>query len=275
MISLILTIHNKAQLLNSVLHSLCMCQNVPCKLIIIFDGCDDNSEKIFKRHQSKLEKFFRIEIIHLENVFETKANNAGLKLVEDEYAIIMQDDTVIREYGWMQRLIKPLETFEDVFAVTSRCAHDWVVNHSSKYINVASRVIPNSPETWCDLLSHVNHTHRFNTPRNHFTIRSTVNRGPLALRTSVVEKFGYLDEAYSPQDMDDHDLCFRIRKNTNLHCGLYWINYLSRDEWGGTRENGSPKKWLLKAQHKNSFLFYERYKDDLEREYFDHEIRIL
>jgi hypothetical protein len=79
-----------------------------------------------------------------------------------------------------------------------------------------------------------------------------------------LKKLKYLDEAYSPQDMDDHDLMFRAHKELGKVCGLYSINMQSDNDWGGTRVDGKPAPWLLKAHHKNSKIFYERNKDILE-----------
>ena len=54
-------------------------------------------------------------------------------------------------------------------------------------------------------------------------------------------KMDYLDEKYSPQDMDDHDLMFRMRKKLKKVCGSYSIDFESDPSWGGTRkETGEP-----------------------------------
>ena len=79
-----------------------------------------------------------------------------------------------------------------------------------------------------------------------------------------LNQMGYFDEAFSPQDMDDHDLMFRAHKELGKVCGLYSINMQSENEWGGTRVDGKPASWLLKSHHKNSKIFYERNKDILE-----------
>ena len=76
-----------------------------------------------------------------------------------------------------------------------------------------------------------------------------------------LKKLNYLDEEFAPQDMDDHDLCYRAYKELNKVVGAYWIDYQSDSSWGGTRVSGQPASWLLKAHHKNTKLFYERYKD--------------
>ena len=81
-----------------------------------------------------------------------------------------------------------------------------------------------------------------------------------------LRKMNYFDEEFSPQDMDDHDLMFRMRKKLNKVVGCYWIDFVSDPSWGGTRkETGEPAPWLYKSQHKNSKIFYKRNKDNLER----------
>ena len=76
-----------------------------------------------------------------------------------------------------------------------------------------------------------------------------------------LKKMGYFDEAFEPQDMDDHDLMHRVYKELNKVCGCYWIDFDSQDSWGGTRVSGQPAPWLFKAHHKNSKIFYGRHRD--------------
>ena len=57
---------------------------------------------------------------YADNVFETKSNNIGLKEAIGKYVIIVQDDMIINEDGWNERLRKPFNAFDDVFAVTAR-----------------------------------------------------------------------------------------------------------------------------------------------------------
>jgi len=83
-----------------------------------------------------------------------------------------------------------------------------------------------------------------------------------------LKKMNYFDEEFSPQDMDDHDLMYRMHKELGKVCGCYWIDFETRDEWGGTREEtGSPAAWLLKANQKNAKIFHSRHKDLLAMQY--------
>ena len=51
-----------------------------------------------------------------------------------------------------------------------------------------------------------------------------------------LKELNYFDEAFSPQDMDEHDLMFRMRKKLGKVCGCYWIDFVSDPSWGGTRK---------------------------------------
>ena len=114
---------------------------------------------------------------------------------------------------------------------------------------------------WCDIVLHTDHAQKNNIPRDIFAVRNTVNRGPLMMNHADLNQMGYFDEAFEPQDMDDHDLMHRAYKQLNKVCGCYWIDFESEDAWGGTRVSGEPASWLYKAHHKNSKIFYDRHKD--------------
>ena len=78
-----------------------------------------------------------------------------------------------------------------------------------------------------------------------------------------MEKLGYFDEIFSPQDMDDHDLHYRAKKILGKITGLYWIDYICDNQWGGTRENGITKQWMLDSNHKNQKIILERHHEFL------------
>ena len=77
-----------------------------------------NNFNIFKDFNGKL------DYVYTDDVFELKANNSGLKMVESDYVILVQDDMVIKEKNFDLRMLKPFQEFSDVFAVTSQTAHN-------------------------------------------------------------------------------------------------------------------------------------------------------
>lgn len=259
--SIILTVHNKEWLIGNVIDSIFNTTVGNYELLIVIDGCTDNTESVVLEILKN--KNINYKLFFAPNVFETKANNIGLKNASGDKVIIVQDDMIIKENGWNKRMQKPFDVFDDVFAVTSRTAHDWEFNPNTQHLGMKE----NLDDCWCDICIHTNHADRTNISRDTFAVRSSVNRGPLMINREDLKKLNYLDEEFSPQDMDDHDLMYRMHKELGKVCGCYWIDYESKDEWGGTRLSGSPAPWLLKANHKNMKLFYDRHKDLIHLEY--------
>ena len=93
--SIILTIHNKEFLINQVLDGITKNTVGDYELIIVLDGCTDKSFNCVEDYFYETDK--NVLICTTPDVFETKANNVGLKSAKGEYVIIVQDDMIIKE----------------------------------------------------------------------------------------------------------------------------------------------------------------------------------
>jgi glycosyltransferase involved in cell wall biosynthesis len=256
MFSIILTVHDKEYLIHEVLSRIVKNTIGSYEINVVIDGCNDASEIIVDKFISQ-NKNIKINKFNTNDVFETKANNVGLKNSNGDYCIIVQDDMLINEVGWNERLLKPINQYSDVFAVTGRHSHNWIHNINSIHQHMEYDL----DNCWCDILLATDVAGRENIDRDTFAIRDSVNRGPLLIRHDILQKVNYLDEIFAPQDMDDHDLSYRVYKETGLVAGCYWIDIISEPSWGGTRKNGGPAPWLLKSQHKNMKIVWNRHKD--------------
>lgn len=236
MISIILTIHNKEFLIKKVVESVLKFTHLDYELILVFDGCYDNSEIEINKINTKFKK------IYTDNVFETKANNEGMKNATGKYFILIQDDMIIDEHNWESRLIKPMMVFDNVFSVGSRDACNVYLEND----NIVFKDFAN-----------IN-----NSNRNVFSIRDVVNRGPIAFDGDKIKKLNYFDESYAPYTWDDIDICVRAFENYKWICGCYWISYISKLEWGTTRiKNTSLYNNVFK---RNENIFYSRHKKFIE-----------
>jgi hypothetical protein len=214
----LLTIHNKENLAEIVINSIVTnLSELNDQIIIVFDGCTDNSENIIKNNLNKITNK-KIDYVYTDNVFETKANNAGLKLVENDYVVLIQDDMVINEKDFDSRMLQPFKTFDDVFAVTSFVAHNNIYNELTKQIN------------------YIDIANKDNSERNIFYAREYANRGPLMYNYRDVVKLNFLDEYFAPQNYDDMDISMRAFKELGKVSGLYLIDYTSDPNWGTTRQ---------------------------------------
>lgn len=265
MLSICLTVHNKGYLLKEVLNGIFKNTAHKFELIVVLDNCTDDSEEVlFKFLEThKPRNLIKQRVFaYFDDLFETKANNVCLKNSSQPFVCIIQDDQIIFEPSWDLRMLAPFKTFNDVFAVSARMAHNWQFNEASEDIHMREINLGK----WSDVLTHCDHADKNRVERGVFSVRDSVNRGPLMLNREDVVKLGYLDEIYAPQEMDDHDLMFRAKKELGKVCGFYDIGWHSMPEYGGTRDaEGKTKEWVLNANQKNVKIFYERHKEAINR----------
>lgn len=273
--SLVLTVHDKGWLLPQVLDGIKNNTTGTYELVVVLDGCSDNSEEVLDTF-IKEEQRISVKKIITPDVFETKANNAGIRECDGDYIIIIQDDMVIKEPGWNKRMQKPFDEFIDVFGVTARSTWNYRLNPHSRHLNLPKEQDLLIDNEWSDILLHQNHINRDEgLNRTTFAVRNNICRGPMMLDHSDLLRLKMFDEIFEPQDQDDTDLCFRAFKELGKVVGGYWIDYDSDLTWGSTRPNGTdPAPWLLKAHHKNTRIVWERHQDLILSESHD-ENRVL
>lgn len=249
-LSIVLTVFNKEFLIERLLDAILKNKSsVTKELILVFDGCQDNSEALAKEFLKDV-KDISIIYEHADNVFETKANNIGLKRSSTNYSMIIQDDMLIEESGFDARMLKPF-IFNDTFSVTSRMAHDdIIIDGRIRWANFAgfdpynTKIMPSRRDMFC--------------------IRDICNRGPLVLDNEKLQTLGYLDEAFWPQNIDDHDVCLRAWKDHHWVSGSFWIKWGSDYLWGGSRDFPKKYEWLEECTSKNIRLLIERHYDLLQ-----------
>lgn len=254
-VDIVISSYNQEKLIERVLDGIVKNTITPFNFILVFDGCTDNTQMVAlnfldaKKRSGQAGKLQNITVRETQNVFETKANNVGFRLVTTPYFITVQDDMVVDEYAWEKRLTYPLRRFDDVFAVTARGAQDLVPTDgfTEKYTLVAER--------------------QFGLPRHIFAVRDVINRGPVAFKTESLKKLNYLNEAYAPYILDDADLCLRAWEKFNWRAGAFWINYVSELSWGKTRAKGST----VNATEVNQRNVERLYKD--HREYIEQNVK--
>ena len=277
--SIILTVFNKEFLIDQVLQGIFKYSNTVFELIIVIDGCTDNSLKIIEEFLNNNKSIYLAHhiITYTDDVFETRANNVGCKLASGEYIVIVQDDMIINENNWLQRLSTPFRKFTDVFAVTSQTAHNYDINTNSeckenKQVCEIDTYGEHKQSGWCSLLNYTDLADKNNTDRKTFSVRDSVNRGPLMILHSRLKTLGYFDEIYYPLSMDDHDLCYKAWLQYKWVSGVYWIDRISEPSWGSTRAENKDSLNILKAHHKNSEILMKRYfKNDYKHHNEDRE----
>ena len=257
MITIVLSAYNQEEIIEDVLKGIYNnCSKLTSEVIVVLDGCTDLTPIIVDNFMKNTKQRWDIstKVLHTPNVFEVEANNTGLRVSTQPYTILVQDDMVVQELGWDVRLIKPMLVWDDVFAVSSRMAHDNEIrDEAMAHTNLIGWEVTGQE-------------------RNKFYIRDSCNRGPLALRMDVVRDLNYLDEIYSPLGWDEHDICMRAYKMGKWKAGVYPIHYRSDLASGTTRKTSAGIQ--QSSWNKNVKIFMDRHREQMAQPKHD-EVREL
>ena len=157
--------------------------------------------------------------------------------------------------------MKPFEVIPNVLGVTARNAQNEYIKEQDgrkflQYINVAGKDV--------------------NSPRNIFSIRDVIVRGPVLWDNEKLKELNYLDEDFAPITNDDKDISFRGYK-AGYVVGSYVIDYISEPQWGVTRKPSytAEKRIAWQASSdKNEKMIMERHGDLLSGVKHDENIEI-
>jgi len=216
MYSLVMPIHNQADILLGILTKIKENTVGDYEIIFILDGCTDTSEIIVRNFSFTCPVTVIVNPIGL---FETSCDNQGFKAASGEFIIEIQADMEMTTPGYNELLCRPLEIFPDLIAVSGRCCHTL-----------------RGPESGVGKLGRlVEQPHRAYPP-NTIYLSHTVNRGPLALRRSMVEELDWLDEEHYVLGNDEHDLFARAWAQKNWRTAFFPVEFRAPLEWGSTRK---------------------------------------
>ena len=259
--TIILTVHNKVDSINTILYSIENTVSIWTRdLIIVLDGCNDGTCEVV--NDFVRDSILNVKVCTTPDVWETIANNVGMKQVSTELLTIIQDDMFIEEVHWDQKMAL---NFIDkaVAGVTARTGLDVFFDDNQILIgkNFIGREDPYGASTvFGRLVAKYRALTQSFKPINKSlwpVQRSIINRGPLMLRVEAVEKLNYFDEKFAPFEFDDADFCLRAAIEFNYKFLVYPVAY---NEIGGSKRNSSISSSMSKkCIVKNSKILYDRY----------------
>jgi GT2 family glycosyltransferase len=254
--SIILTVHDKEKHIVRLLETLIgNTKSYPrWDLHIVYDGCTDASRKVAQHVLHD----FPVPVYEYEtpDVWEVKANNHGLTRAQGKYCVILQDDNFIYEAGWLEKMLSWLEEHPNVGILGGLAGVNFFhldsepegegINRST--YEVHQRLDPATNKKL----------------REYVFEADAVMRGPIILRKELLEKHGYLDEAYAPLYNDDMDYCFRMRSlGYGVFC--YPIDVVNENLTVAKYKNPVKDKFWKDTAEKNQKIFYSRWSADIEK----------
>jgi len=262
-ISIVMPVHNQELIIDRILYGIYKNSSEYVKeLILILDGCTDNTKVLVENFLEKHNKNnrFNVKLFITPNIFEVKSCNIGFKNSTCPWIVNLQDDIEITEKDFDQRLMKPFEKFNNLLGVTGRDA-------ANVYLNSKDEI------EFLDLTGR-DAKFPFLKERNKFYVRDIINRAPILFDHKKLQELNYLDEDFAPICQDDTDLFLRAYKQYGYLCGSYLIEYNSPLEWGGTRKSIEVSNFVHWSEQKNMQLLKERHYDIIVGKKHDFDIII-
>ena len=261
--SIVMPIHDQENIIERVLNNILANTVGYYEIILILDGCEDNTKNIVLAwtNQTFPSTITRIRIIeNVHGIFEASCDNQGFVMSNGKYIVEIQADMQIMTFGYNIILATPLEIYDDIIAISGRCCHG--INDKSHYI--ADGKIGDK----------IDNMHSMNFAYfNKVTLSHSVNRGPLVLKRSMLHELGYLDEDHYPLEASDHDLFMRAWNDRAWRCGFVPVEFYNPQSWGSTRKvrNDDKTKYLNMRESKIKYGYFGQHSTTFK--YPDAEIR--
>jgi glycosyltransferase involved in cell wall biosynthesis len=229
----IVPVHNKENLIKQVLDGIFNSISIDndYKIIVIIDGCTDNSESIVKDFNND-----NIVILYQDDVHEITCLNVGLEYIKntfnpnpDDLIFTVQDDVIIEEENIDEIFYNLFEAYPFLGYVSMRLGCDVVkTGQTMMEYNLFESEFGHWKQT-----GGMNYTP---VKYNELIIKEIAIRSPTCMMWRRYEEAGFYDSNLAPCGYDCHDMSIRMNilgyKNA-----VYAMKYKSDVNWGTMRTN--------------------------------------
>jgi len=222
-LSIVIPVYNQDAIIARTLKSVIANTSGLYELILVIDGCTDRSSEICVEVLNAIPMDSglcqAVVITQSSPVFEAACDNIGFSVSDADFIIEIQADMQLHDPGYDGRLISALRKYPDLIGVSGRCSHPF---HSVWGVGKLGEMIEHPLPDSID--------------RSKIYVSGTCNRGPLALRRSMLVELRFLDERNYYLLDSDHDLFARAYLQYGWRCGYVPVEVISILAEGSTRK---------------------------------------
>lgn len=201
--SVVILHHNKAAYSHACLESLLLSTARPLQVVNVDNGSRDETSQVLAEWQQKAEALgIRCRTLNFDsNLGAVQGRNEAVKVAEGDLLAFLDNDTLISQADWLERLAAHLETIPNCALVTPKLLFPW----EPFAIECCGAAV--SPQGRIRYLGRGKARHQVNQARE---IQCAISAAWLMSR-QVWESVGPLDDAFSPVQYEDLDWCYRAR----------------------------------------------------------------
>ncbi len=203
MISIVILHHNKAEYSRACLQSLLNSSARPLEIINVDNGSQDETPRALDEWEEEARKV-GIQTRRLnfsENIGAVRGRNEAMRIADGGYFVFLDNDTIIAQTDWLEKLQVFLEEDESRGIVAPKLIFPWepfAIEGCGCGISRRGRV---------QYLGRGAARESISEPRN---VQCAISAAWMMSRR-LYETIGALDEEYSPVQYEDLDYCYRAR----------------------------------------------------------------
>ncbi len=257
LVSLITMSYNKRAYTEKCLRSVATSTYRPLEVIVVEQGSLDGSAEAIEALAPEIEAagVDLTVVANEENVGAPAGRNQGLRAASGDYIGWIDNDIVVKDADWIERLTRRLDEHPDIGIVSPKLLFpppDGRIEFAGGGVTAKGRVV------------YLGRGRRADDPE--FSIERDVQcliSACVLLPRGVIEIAGPMDEIYSPVQYEDIDYCYRL-KSLGFRCRLapsvemYHYEHITTD--------GSAEFKFLDVTTRNGFIFRRRWRQAFEAE---------
>ncbi len=201
--SLVILHHDKSAYSRACLESVLRCSARPLQIVNVDNGSTDQTPQVLKWFEIEATQIgLEVETLRFEtNIGAVRGRNQALKVARGEFIAFLDNDTLIAQSDWLEKLGYFLEFTADCAVVAPKLLFPGAP-HDIECCGAAV-----SPRGKIQYLGRGQARGAIDEKRE---IQCAISAAWL-MRREVVDQIGALDEAFSPVQYEDLDFCYRAR----------------------------------------------------------------